>query len=312
VKSKTLKVGMTLGLGGERFMNKKITLVMSAIVSAVLLVALSGCGNSSLFAFSDPEPGQFTIAVPSDATNEARALLLLEAQGIITLASGVGLTATVDDIVRNRYGIEIVEVDAAMLPSPLKNVDFAIINGNYALHAGIDTSTALAIEDPFSIAAIEYANVVAVRANDINTEKTRVLVEVLQGLEVQQFITDTYAGIVTPVNTPANVSSGQVSSNDKIIRVGASPSPHAEILEFARPLIEAKGFTLEIIEYSDYMQPNQALVSGELDANYFQHVHYLGAYNQENNTSLVTAGKIHFEPLSIYPGRLASLDDLKN
>jgi len=292
-------------------MNKKITSVLSAVVSAILLISLLGCEHMGLTAPPDPPPGEYTIAIPSDATNEARALLLLESQGLIKLRDGAGLTATLDDIVRNRYGIKLLEVDAATLPSLLKEVDLAVINGNYALQAGIDTTAPLATEDPFSLAALEYANVIAVKESDINTEKTRVLVEVLQSTKVQNFITDTYAGIVTPVNSPANLSSGNIVSDDKVIRVGASPSPHAEILEFARPLIEERGFILEIIEYSDYEQPNIALINGEIDANYFQHYHYLIDFNQENNTTIVSAGKIHFEPLSIYPGRLSSLDDIR-
>ncbi|MDR2721822.1 MAG: hypothetical protein LBB35_03025 [Coriobacteriaceae bacterium] len=95
------------------------------------------------------------------------------------------------------------------------------------------------------------------------------------------------------------------------MRVGASPAPHAEILEFAKPLIEAQGYTLEIIEFSDYVQPNVALSEGDLDANYFQHFPYLEDYNKENKTTLASAGKIHFEPLCIYPGKLSSLDDIK-
>ena len=303
----------------ELFMKKKnkIVSVLAAVLSCILLVSLIGCGGSGAGSGADSGSGTAStqsavkIAVPSDTTNEARALLLLEAQGLIKLRAGAGLTATTNDILDNPYGIEFIEAEAAMLPRTLEDVDFAVINGNYALGAGIDISTALAGEDPNSAAALEFGNIIAVRAEDANSEKTRILVETLQGPEVQKFIQDTYQGAVIGVNAPATFSGSAASSGDKVIRVGASPAPHAEILEFARPLIEAQGYTLEIIEFSDYVLPNVALTDGDIDANYFQHVPYLDDYNKENGTTIVSAGKIHFEPLSIYPGRLSSLDDIK-
>lgn len=292
-------------------MKKRIKLIVSVALSCVLFASLFGCGGGAGVGSAAPGTGDFTIAVPSDTTNEARALLLLEAQGLIKLRAGAGLTATTNDIIENPYNIEIIEAEAAMLPRTLQDVDFAVINGNYALGAGIDITTALAGEDPNSAAALEFGNIIAVRAEDINAEKTRILVETLQSPEVQQFIEKTYKGAVIPVNSPATFSGSAASGGDKVITVGASPAPHAEILEFARPLIEAQGYTLVIKEFSDYVLPNVALTDGDIDANYFQHVPYLDDYNKENGTDIVSAGKIHFEPLSIYPGRLASLADIK-
>ena len=285
-------------------MRKRFVSVLSILLSLVLVIPFVGCGGRIDY--------RFQIAVPSDTTNEARALLLLEAQGLIKLRNGVGLTATVNDIIDNPYGIEIIEAEAAMLPRTLEDVDFAVINGNYALGAGIDITTALAGEDPNSAAALEFGNIIAVREEDANSAKTRVLVEVLQSPEVQNFISNTYGGAVIPVNAPASFTGNATDSGDTVIRVGASPSPHAEILEFARPFIEARGYTLIIQEFSDYVLPNVALTDGDIDANYFQHVPYLDDYNAENGTTIVSAGKIHFEPLSIYPGRLSSLEDLKS
>ena len=92
--------------------------------------------------------------------------------------------------------------------------------------------------------------------------------------------------------------------------VGASPAPHAEILEAARDLLADKGYDLEIVEYTDYVQPNNALESGDLDANYFQHKPYLDTFNEENGTHLVSAGAIHYEPFGIYAGKSDSLDEL--
>lgn len=92
------------------------------------------------------------------------------------------------------------------------------------------------------------------------------------------------------------------------LKIGASPSPHAEILnDFVAPRLEEQGITLEVKEYTDYIKPNQDVTSGDLDANYFQHINYLNNYNAENGTDLVNAGKIHFEPMGVFAGRSSDL-----
>ena len=94
------------------------------------------------------------------------------------------------------------------------------------------------------------------------------------------------------------------------ITVAATPAPHAEILEFAKPLLEEKGYELKVEVFEDYVQPNNVVESGEIDANYFQHINYLNAFNEEQGTSLVDAGEIHYEPFGIYGGQKESLDDV--
>ena len=96
------------------------------------------------------------------------------------------------------------------------------------------------------------------------------------------------------------------------IRVGASPTPHAKILEFIKPLMKEKGFNLEIIEYTDYEFPNIELEDGSLDANYFQTIPFLKDYNKKNGTNIVPVAAIHFEPLGIYPGNSKDLNNIKN
>lgn len=136
------------------------------------------------------------IAVPNDATNEARALLLLQEQGIITLKDGAGLTATKNDIAENPKNIEIIEAEAAALPRTLSDVDLAVINGNYAIGAGLDPASAIASEKADSEAADKYVNVVAVRPADKDSEKIQALVKALQSDTVKQFIDSTYDGAV--------------------------------------------------------------------------------------------------------------------
>ena len=139
------------------------------------------------------------IAVPNDTTNEARALQLLQANGIITLKDGVGLTATKQDIVENPHNVEILEVEAAQIPRSIESVDFACMNGNYAIDAGFKPSDALAQEDASSEAAQTYANVVVVSDADADSEWAKKLVEVLQSEKVSEYITNTYEGGVIPM-----------------------------------------------------------------------------------------------------------------
>ena len=144
-------------------------------------------------------PDGAKIAVPSDATNEARALLLLQDQGVIKLTDGVGLEATANDIVENPHNVELVEVEAAAVPRSLQDADFGVINGNYALSAGLDTSATLASEDADSEAAQTYANIVAVREADKDSAKTAALVKALQSETVKNYIAETYNGAVVAI-----------------------------------------------------------------------------------------------------------------
>ncbi|HWT74446.1 MAG TPA: MetQ/NlpA family ABC transporter substrate-binding protein [Mobilitalea sp.] len=139
------------------------------------------------------------IAVPNDASNESRALLLLEAQGLITLKEGAGLNATKNDIVDNPKNIDIIEIEAAQLARSLQDVDFAVINGNVAIEAGLNVATdAVAVEDKDSLAADTYGNIIAVKAGNENREDIKALVKALQSEEVRKFINDTYKGAVVP------------------------------------------------------------------------------------------------------------------
>lgn len=139
------------------------------------------------------------IAVPNDTTNEARALLLLEAEGLITLKEGAGITATIVDIVENPLNLEIVELEAAQIPRVLPDVDVAAINGNYAQEAGYTLADAIAVESAQSLAAQTYGNIIAVRAGEENSEKTKALVDAILSDEVEDYIEATYAGAVVPV-----------------------------------------------------------------------------------------------------------------
>lgn len=140
------------------------------------------------------------VAVPNDVTNEARALLLLEAQGLIKLKEDAGLNATKNDIVENTKNLEIIEIEAAQIPRSINDVDIAVINGNYAISAGLKVSEALAVEASDSLAAETYGNVVAVREGEEETDAIKALIEVLKSDEIKKFMEETYEGAVVPLN----------------------------------------------------------------------------------------------------------------
>ena len=139
------------------------------------------------------------IAVPNDATNEGRALLLLEQEGLITLKEDAGLTATKADIAENPKNLEIVELEASQLPSRLADVDLAVINGNYAIDAGLKVADALAVEAADGEAATAYVNVLAVKEGNENSPAIQALAQALCSDEVKTFMEETYGGAVVPV-----------------------------------------------------------------------------------------------------------------
>lgn len=290
-----------------RNMRKSIQRAWKTIITSALTLTLAfsftACGKKS---------GKITIAIPNDTTNEARALLLLEDQGYIKLKDGAGITATILDIEENKHNITFNEVEAAQLPNVLQDVDYAIINSNYAINAGLNpTSDALALEGSSSA----YANILAVKQGNENNALVLALKAALESKQVADYITSTYEGAV--VSVVDNPTDGYDSSIDyaalegKTISVAASPTPHAEILAIAKDILSAKGIKLDIQEYNDYVVPNNIVEDGTVLANYFQHVPYLDDFNAENGTHLVSVAAIHVEPLGLYGGKQSSLDKLK-
>ena len=282
---------------------------MKKIVSLVLLAVLAlgvfaGCGSK--------EDGSITIAVPNDTTNEARALLLLEEKGYIKLKDGADIKATVKDIAENPYNIKFKEVEAAQLPNTLKDVDYAVINSNYAISADLNpVKDSLAIED----SASAYSNILAVKEGNENTDAVKALKAALESKKVADFIADKYSGaVVSVVENPGDGYDSSVNYDalaGKTITIAASPTPPAEILAVAKEILAAKNVTLDIKEFTDYVQPNKVVDSGEIDANYFQHTPYLDDFNAENGTHVVKVSAIHVEPMGLYGGKQTSLDAIK-
>ena len=278
--------------------------IVSVLLVAVLALAIfAGCSNK--------QSESLTIAVPNDATNEARALLLLQAKGYIKLKDGAGITATVNDIAENPKNIKFNEVEAAQLPNVLKDVDYAVINSNYAIPANLNpVKDSLLIEDTAS----SYGNILAVKEGNENTPKIKALKAALESKKVADFINSKYEGaVISVVENPGDGFDATLDYDalkGQEISVAASPTPHAEILAVAKEILAEKGITLKILEFTDYVQPNNVVDSGEVDANYFQHIPYLDDFNAQNGTHIVSVLTVHVEPMGLYGGKQTTLDAL--
>ena len=230
--------------------------ILSVLLIALIAVAvLSGCASKT----SD----SVTIGIPNDTTNEARALLLLQDKGYIKLKDGAGITATVTDIAENPHNITFREIEAAQLPNSLKDLDYAVINSNYALPANLNpVKDALLTENSTSA----YSNILAVKEGQQNTDKVKALVAALESKKVADFIAQEYDGAV--ISVVENPGDGYDSSVDydalkgTTVSVAASPTPHAEVLAVAKEILAEKDITLNIVEFTDYVQPNNVVESG--------------------------------------------------
>lgn len=273
---------------------------LSAVLAALFVLSCSA-------AFADG----IKIAVPNDPTNEGRALLLLETNGYIKLDPDAGITATAANIIENPLGIEFVEMEAAAIPNVLPDVDYAIINNNFALDFGLNP-----VEDSLLIENAEspYSNVLCVNAGNEDTDAAKALVAALTSQKVADYIAETYAGAAVSVVAEPTDGFDSTVDYEKLagttITVAASPTPHAQILEVAAAILAEKNVTLKIVEFSDYVQPNMVVDAGDVFANYFAHLPYQENFNEENGTQIVSIAAIHVEPMGLYGGQQTTLDAL--
>ena len=285
-------------------MKKRILSIVLAAVSVFSLGAfLSSCSENKI-----------EIAIPNDTTNEARALILLEQLGYIKLNEDAGIKATIRDIEDNPYGIKIREVEAPQLPNVLKDVDYAVINSNYAIEAGLNpTDDALSVEGSYSA----YGNILAVKEGNENSDKIKALAAALESQKVADYIKEKYNGqILSVVDNPGDGYDESVRLSGSV-RNGRQASAKRlrllmrKYLLLAKEILAEKGIILNIQEYTDYVVPNNVVDDGTIDANYFQHKPYLDDFNTENGTHLVSVAVIHVEPMGIYGGKQTSLDAVK-
>lgn len=278
---------------------KKIVTILSTIL---LSGALTSCKTDT----------NITIAIPNDPTNEARALLLLEKNGYITLKDSENGLATIQDIKDNPYNIKFKEIEASQIPVSLSSVDYGVINSNYALLAKLNPITdSLLIENSFS----NYSNIVAVKEGQENTDKIKALKAAICSTQVKEYINNTYSGaVISTVDNPTNGFDETINYDtlkNTTITVACSPTPHSEILQEVKNILSTKNINLSIREYDDYIVPNEVVEFGEIDANYFQHKPYLDNYNKNTNSSLVSLCAVHVEPMGLYGGKKSTLDIIK-
>ena len=288
---------------------KNFTKIIALALAIILAFSLAACSTKGGDDSADDSGKVIKIAVPNDTTNEARALLLLQEAGIIKLKDGAGITATKNDIVENPYNVEIVEAEAAAIPQLLPDVEYAVINSNYAINAGLNPVKDSLFKEGSSSA---YSNILAVKEGNENTDAVKALKAALESKQVADFIAEKYEGSVASVVD--NPTDGFDSSVDyaalagTTISVAASPTPHAEILEIVKQILAEKDITLDIQTYSDYVVPNNVVEDGTVLANYFQHTPYLDDFNAQQGTHIVSVAAIHVEPMGLYGGTQTTLD----
>ena len=253
------------------------------------------------------------IGVPDDTTNEARALQLLADNGVIKLKEGTGETATKADVIAEN--IEIIEVQAELLPNQLPDLDYAVINSNFvldALAAGIEINDALLVEVEEKY--LPRANVIAVKGDNVDAPLTKALVAAARSQQVKEFIENTYAGaVLSVVDDPTDGYDPDVDYDalaGQTIIVAATAAPHAQVLEIVKDILAAKNITLKIEVFSGYTEENPAVDAGDAYANYFQHQPYLDEYVAETGGNVVSVAIIHTEPMGLYGGRQADLSAL--
>ena len=280
---------------------KKLTALVLALALILSLAAASA---------------EITIAVPNDPTNEGRALLLLESYGLIEVDDAAGILATSANVTDNPLGIVFAEVEAAQVPNQLGSVDYAIINGNYALayqEAGNELNALL-----YENADSPYVNVVSVKEENKDAPEAKALAAALKSQQIVDFFAayETPEGQVPPVCVVENPTDGYDPDVDyaalagKTIKVVCSLSPHSYVLEEAKKILAAKDITLEIIVVDDYVTPNMMVDAGDVFANFFAHQPYQDEFNASNGTNLTTIAGIHVEPMDLYGGKQADLTAL--
>ena len=267
--------------------------IIALVVALVLTLSLTA-------AFADG----IKIAVPNDATNEGRALLLLQAYGLLKVDEKAGITATVADITENPLNIQFTEVEAALVPNTLPDVDYAIINGNYALAA--ELPAALLYENAES----PYVNVVSVNEADKDSDKAKAIAAAVLSQKVVDYFKSYEGQAISVVENPTDGFDATVDYDalkGETIKVVCTLDPHSFVLAIAKEILAEKDITLDITVVDDYVTPNTAVNDGDAFANFFAHQPYQDDFNAQNGTKLVTIAGVHVEPMGLYAGQQADL-----
>ena len=279
--------------------------MMKKIIALVISLALVLTAAAAL-------ADTYRIAIPDDATNEGRALLLLQSIGAITLKEDAGIEATDKDVASSVADIEFIPMQAANIPNVLPDVDFAIINNNYALDNGLNPAKdGLAIESADS----PYSNVLCVKEENKDADLTKALIAAFTSQQVVDYINETYAdgSVVSVIETPTDGYDATVdydALNGQTVTIAVTPVPHEPIAKIAKEILAAKGITLNVLEVTDYVTPNDFVEAGDVYANFFAHIPYQEAFNRDNGTHIAIVAAIHVEPMAIYGGQTTDLSVL--
>ncbi len=277
-------------------MKKLISLLVALVLTLSLTAALAD---------------GITIAVPDDPTNEGRALLLLQAYGVIKVNPDAGIKATKKDITENPLNIEFVEVEAPMVPNVLTDVDYGIINGNFALsaaQAGQELNVLL-----YENAESPYVNVVSVKAENAETDMAKALKAAVLSKDVVEYFQSYNGQAISVIEEATDGYDATVNYEalaGQTIKVACTLDPHSFVLEKAQKTLAEKNITLEIIIVDDYITPNTMVDSGDVFANFFAHQPYQDDFNAENGTNLVSIAGVHVEPMGLYAGKQTDLTAL--
>lgn len=298
---------------------KKFTVVGAAALAAVVSgVTLTSCGKK----LSEP----IKVAIPSDGTNLSRGIKLLESAGLITVNPEAGYTPQISDITGYLYNIEVVPQDADTLPTLLADYGAATINGTYATPAGLVPSRdGLIIEKQSESGDNPYVNIIAARTADKDNEIYRTVVEAYQSQEVAEFILNKYQEAYYPsfdytenpnstiVSTVENYTSTiTYTTTVKVGVCGASNEQWDAVQYVLDQKYASYGIKIQTVVFSAYNLPNDALNSGEIDLNAFQHKAYLNNDKTKNGYAVESIGDTLIAPLTLYSNKYKTLDALKD
>ena len=290
---------------------------MKKFIALITVLALT---LTAAFALADT----LLIGVPNDATNQARAIKLLETAGLIEVDPAVGYSPELKDITKYLYDIEIVPADANTLPSTLADYAASTINGTYAVPAGlVPSKDALIIEKQDEGGENPYVNIIAARTEDKDNELYQTIVAAYQTQIVAEFLLENYKETYYPgfdYDADYTVDEGFVeeilayessSEGKTVVKVGVCGANNDQWIAVQKVLDEQDaGIYIELVEFDQYTLPNEALNSGEIDLNAFQHKAYLATDAGNNGYDVVAIGDTLIAPLSLYSKNYESLDAL--
>lgn len=319
---------------------RKITRFVSAAAAAVLSAGvLAGCGSTSgsttsaaagentktTAAAAKSSGGAVKIGIPDDATNGGRAIKLLEAAGLIEVNPAAGYTPETKDITNYLYNIEVVPAQANTLPSTLDDYGACVINGTYAIPQGLIPSKDALIVEKQDTGSTEnpYVNVIVARSADKDNETYKKVVEAFHTQYVGNYIVAKYSEAFIPSfsaydsskqedNTAEVDAYHSDKSGKTVVKVGVCGSSNDHWKAVQKVLDEENAnIYIELVEFDAYNLPNEALNSGEIDLNAFQHKAYLSNEVSTQGYAIESIGDTLMAPLSLYSHKVSSIDDLK-